>query len=116
MAAPMKFVIGLLALVSFGMIFGALLQLEFIGGLEEVDARKEQLSALSWILAWFDASSGLKINLDKSVLIPVGEVEEIEEMAMELGCKVGFLPTVYLGLPLEPITKLFLYGMGWKRE
>ena len=27
-------------------------------------------------------------------------MEEIEEMAMELGCKVGFLPTVYLGLPL----------------
>ena len=59
------------------------------------------MSALSWILAWFEASSGLKINLDKSVLIPVGEVEEIEEMAMELGCKVGLLPTVYLGLPLE---------------
>ncbi|XP_034686067.1 prolyl 4-hydroxylase 1 [Vitis riparia] len=39
MAAPMKFVIGLLALVSFGMIFGALLQLEFIGGLEEVDGK-----------------------------------------------------------------------------
>ena len=36
----------------------------------------------------------------KSVLIPVGEVEEIEEMAMELGCRVGSLPTVYLGLPL----------------
>ena len=52
-------------------------------------------------MAWFEASSGLKINLDKSVLIPVGEVEEIEEMAMELGCKVGLLPTVYLGLPLE---------------
>ena len=52
-------------------------------------------------MAWFEASSGLKINLDKSVLILVGEVEEIEEMAMELGCKVGLLPTVYLGLPLE---------------
>ena len=63
------------------------------------EARKEQLSALSWILAWFEASSGLRINLDKSVLIPVDEVEEIEEMAMELGCKVGLLPTVYLGLP-----------------
>ncbi|RVX12950.1 LINE-1 reverse transcriptase-like [Vitis vinifera] len=87
------------------------------------EARKEQLSALSWILAWFEASSGLRINLDKSVLIPVDEVEEIEEMAMELGCKVGLLPTVYLGCPLftwgcplEPTTKLSLYGMGWKRE
>ena len=52
-------------------------------------------------MAWFEASSGLKISLDKSVSIPVGEVAEIEEMAVELGCKVGLLPTVYLGLPLE---------------
>ncbi|RVW88955.1 hypothetical protein CK203_029438 [Vitis vinifera] len=65
-----------------------------------LSASKEQLSALSWILAWFEAASSLKINLDKSVLIPVGEVEDIEEMAVELGCKVGLLPTVYLGLPL----------------
>ncbi|RVX03495.1 putative ribonuclease H protein [Vitis vinifera] len=64
------------------------------------EARKEQLTALSWILAWFEASSGLRINLAKSVLIPVGEVEEIEEMTVELGCRVGALPTVYLGLPL----------------
>ena len=64
------------------------------------ETRKEQLSALSWILAWFEVSSGLRINLDKSVLIPVGEMEEIEEMTVELGCKVGLLPTVYLGLPL----------------
>ncbi|RVW42681.1 LINE-1 reverse transcriptase-like [Vitis vinifera] len=56
------------------------------------EARKEQLTALSWILAWFEASSGLRINLAKSVLIPVGEVEEIEEMTVELGCRVGACP------------------------
>ncbi|RVW23310.1 putative ribonuclease H protein [Vitis vinifera] len=64
------------------------------------EANKEQVSALSWVLAWFEAASGLRINLDKSVLIPVGEVEDIEELAVELGCKIGMLPTVYLGLPL----------------
>ncbi|RVW40846.1 putative ribonuclease H protein [Vitis vinifera] len=31
--------------------------------------------------------SGLRINLAKSEIIPVGEVEEILEMAVELGCK-----------------------------
>ncbi|RVW75874.1 Transposon TX1 uncharacterized 149 kDa protein [Vitis vinifera] len=55
---------------------------------------------LSWILAWFEAASGLRINLAKSVLIPVGEVDEMEELAAELGCKLGALPAVYLGLPL----------------
>ncbi|RVW55071.1 LINE-1 reverse transcriptase-like [Vitis vinifera] len=63
-------------------------------------ARKENMTFLSWILAWFEAASGLRINLAKSELIPVGEVEEIEEMAVELGCRVGSLPNVYLGLPL----------------
>ena len=51
-------------------------------------------------MAWFEAASGLRINLAKSELIPVGEVEEIEEMVVELGCRVGSLPTIYLGLPL----------------
>ncbi|RVW54791.1 putative ribonuclease H protein [Vitis vinifera] len=46
------------------------------------------------------AASGLRINLDKSEIIPVGEVEEMEEMAAELGCRVGSMPSVYLGLPL----------------
>ena len=59
--------------------------------------RKEQLTNLSWILAWFEAASGLRINLAKSVLIPIGEVDELE---VELRCRLGALPTVYLGLPL----------------
>ena len=39
------------------------------------EARKENLTFLSWTLAWFEAASGLRINLAKSELIPVGEVE-----------------------------------------
>ncbi|RVW56699.1 putative ribonuclease H protein [Vitis vinifera] len=45
-------------------------------------------------------SGCLRINLAKSEVIPVGEVEEIEELAAELGCRVGCLPSQYLGLPL----------------
>ncbi|RVX23098.1 putative ribonuclease H protein [Vitis vinifera] len=41
-----------------------------------------------------------KNNLEKSMVIPVGEVEGALDMAAEIGCKVGQLPTVYLGLPL----------------
>ena len=44
-------------------------------------ASKKQLLYLSWILMWFEAMSGLKINLDKSELIPVGSVENVEELA-----------------------------------
>ncbi|RVW14110.1 LINE-1 reverse transcriptase-like [Vitis vinifera] len=64
------------------------------------EAKKEALLHLGWILFWFEAASGLKINLDKSMVIPVGKVEGVLEMAAEIGCRVGQLPTVYLGLPL----------------
>ncbi|RVW37001.1 hypothetical protein CK203_099625 [Vitis vinifera] len=39
-------------------------------------------------------------NLDKSDLIPVGRVENVEELAKELGCKVGRLSSTHLGMPL----------------
>ncbi|RVW41612.1 Protein ABC transporter 1, mitochondrial [Vitis vinifera] len=60
----------------------------------------DQMKYLSWTLMWFEAISGLRINLDKSDLIPVGCVENMKALATELGCKVRGLPSSYLGLPL----------------
>lgn len=40
----------------------------------------------------------LKINLRKCEIIPVGEVEDIENLASIMNCKVGVLPTTYLRL------------------
>ena len=48
---------------------------------------------LSWILAWFEAILGLKINLEKSFVLPVGDVENLEALAFKLGCCIGTLPT-----------------------
>ena len=45
------------------------------------EASKDQVSHLSWILFWFEAVSGLRMNLAKSEIIPVGEVEEMLELA-----------------------------------
>ena len=50
---------------------------------------------------WFEACSGLRINLEKNELISVGRVPNIEDLTLELGCKVGGLPSRYLGLPLR---------------
>ena len=61
---------------------------------------QNQLTFLSWLLMWFEDLSGLKINLEKSELIPIGRVEGMELLAAMLGCKVGRLPSTYLGLPL----------------
>ena len=48
---------------------------------------------------WFEVVSGLKVNLSKSEIIPVGRVENVEGLAAELGCSVGSHPSMYLGLP-----------------
>lgn len=53
------------------------------------------------ILLFFEAVSGLKVNFFKSELIRV-RVEETHSLHLVdiMGCKVGTLPSVYLGLPL----------------
>ena len=40
---------------------------------------KHQMVYLSWILSYFEVLSGLKVNLDKSAILPVGDVENIEQ-------------------------------------
>lgn len=39
---------------------------------------EEQKVSLCWILFWFEALLGLKINLEKSYTIPVGEMENVQ--------------------------------------
>ena len=68
-------------------------------------ANKEQLKYLSWILMWFEALSGLRINLNKSEILPVGSVDNVQELVVELGCGIGSLPSSYLGLPLGLIIR-----------
>ena len=61
---------------------------------------EDQMVYLNWILAWFKALSGLRMNLDKSSLLPMRRVENVEGLALELGCQIGSLIIKYLGLPL----------------
>ena len=76
---------------------------------------------------WFEAFSGLKINLNKSVIIPLGKVDNVEVLAAKLGCGFGSLPSTYLGLPLgaphralgvwDSIEKRFRRRLAtWKRQ
>ena len=63
-------------------------------------AREEHLTWLCWLLMWFEAISRLRVNLEKNELIPVGRVENMEELAEEFSYKVGRLPSTYLGMSL----------------
>jgi hypothetical protein len=64
------------------------------------DTNSEQIRHLRCISLCFEAISGLKINLAKSEIVHVGEVEDLEELASILGCRVSSLPIKYVDLPL----------------
>ncbi|RVW44349.1 LINE-1 reverse transcriptase-like [Vitis vinifera] len=51
------------------------------------EASQDQMTYLSRLLMWFEACSGLRINLEKSKLILMGRVHNIEDLALELGVK-----------------------------
>ncbi|KAF5476686.1 hypothetical protein F2P56_003400 [Juglans regia] len=90
------------------------------------EADRDQLRALKALLLCFEAASDLKVNFDKSELVPVGNVSNTRQIASILGCKVASLPMTYLGLPLgaavrassiwDPvIEKIERKLEGWKR-
>jgi hypothetical protein len=64
------------------------------------EPKVEQLRDLRCLLLCFEAVSELKINLLKSVIVPICEVEDVEGLSRILGCGVETLPLTYLGLPL----------------
>ena len=71
------------------------------------DADLGQLIFLRHVLTWFEAASGLKTNLGKLELVPVGEVSNVDSLVDILGCELGSIPLKYLGL---------LLGAGFKEK
>ena len=49
--------------------------------------------------------NGLKVNVAKSEMVPIGEVNNVHALAETLGCRVGVLPMTYLGMPLGASNK-----------
>ena len=90
------------------------------------DASREQLLSIRLVLSCFQAFMGLKVNVGKSEIIPVGEVNNLDALANILHCRAGSLPMKYLGTPLgtsfktasiwNPILeKMEKKLSGWKR-
>ncbi|XP_028110663.1 uncharacterized protein LOC114309166 [Camellia sinensis] len=91
------------------------------------DADVDQIGHLRCVLLCFEAMSGLRVNLSKSKLIPIGKVARLSILAAILGCKVVSLPVSYLGLPLRASFKAREVWdgvvewvqqrlVGWKRQ
>lgn len=52
------------------------------------------------LLLFFKVVSGLKVNLSKSFLVLVGNVNNVDELSGILGCGTSPLPLMYIGIPL----------------
>ena len=63
-------------------------------------ASREQLLSIRLVLSCFQAFTGLKVNVGKSEIDPVGEDNNLDALANILQCRVGSLPMKYLGMPL----------------
>ena len=64
------------------------------------DAKVEQVLHIRLLLLCFQAVTGLKVNVVKSEMAPIGEVNNVHVLAEILGCRVGALPMTYLGMLL----------------
>ena len=64
------------------------------------DATREQFLYIRMVMIFFEAITGLKINIGKSEIVPVGVVGNLTTLASVLGCNVGRLPMTSLGMPL----------------
>jgi hypothetical protein len=75
------------------------------------EANLSHLRYLRVLLLCFEAVSGLKVNSAKSLLVPVGNVNNVVELALILGCGTSSLPMKYLGIHLGRVTRPSLFGM-----
>lgn len=54
---------------------------------------------LRCVLHCFEVVLGLRLNLGKSTLFAIGEVPNLDQLATDVECKQGRIPTTYVGLP-----------------
>ena len=64
---------------------------------------------------WFEVILGLKINLDKRELILVEGMDDIDDLALKFGCKVGNHPSSYWVFHWAHHLNLWWLGMEWKK-
>jgi hypothetical protein len=69
------------------------------------EANPDHLRYLRVLLVCFEAVSGLKVNLAKSLLVPIGNVDNVVKLASILGCSISSLPLKYLGMPFGTLHK-----------
>ena len=60
----------------------------------------KQILHVQLLLLSFQVVTGLKVNVLKSEMVLIGEVDDVHALAEILDCRVGELPMSYLGMSL----------------
>ncbi|KAJ1278509.1 hypothetical protein BS78_04G085000 [Paspalum vaginatum] len=69
-----------------------------------IPAVQEEVQALKNLLDLFSAATGLRINFQKSTMVPMNvTMEHAQGLQGVMGCKLESFPQVYLGLPLSNV-------------
>lgn len=67
-----------------------------------MEASSSQLITLKALLQSFGESTGLKVNYNKSFMVPINlEHDRLQHLARTFNCEIGSFPFTYLGLPLS---------------
>ena len=64
------------------------------------DASRDQLLSIRLAMFCFQAFTGLKVNVGKSEIVPIGEVNNLAKLASILQCRAGSLSMKYLEMSL----------------
>ena len=64
------------------------------------DAHPKQLLYIRMVLNCFEVVTGLKVNMNKSEMVPIGVVTDLGALADLLYCRISSLLLQYLGMPL----------------
>jgi hypothetical protein len=66
-----------------------------------IEACPNQLLVLKDLLASFASATGLRVNYNKTVMLPINiSQEKLQSLANTFLCQTGSMPFTYLGLPL----------------
>jgi hypothetical protein len=64
------------------------------------DANPQHLIYICLVLTYFEAVTGLRVNMSKSELVPMGDVPNLSTLANIMCCRIRVLPMTYLGTSL----------------
>lgn len=75
-----------------------------------LDVDIDMVETLRVLLTWFDASSGLGVNVAKTKIYQINSTRNWEDILHKWSCSEGSLPDTYFGLPLAASYKKNRFG------